>query len=96
MVNQQIRKLNIIELVMGINDDGLLAAIEQEALQLIQQTIKKPNVWDAVKPIRKNVSLAQMIEEQQTKPISADTFFSLAREVELNDPIEELLADLNA
>lgn len=96
MVDAQARKLNIIELVMGINDDRLLAAIEREALQLVERTSKMPNVWDAVRPVRKNISLDQMIREQGTKPIDTDTFFSLASEIGLDDPIDDLLADLTA
>ena len=94
MVNTQIRKLNIIELILGIDDDILLAALEREALGLIESANKKPNVLDAVRPIRKNVTLEQMIAEQNTQPIDADTFFSLASKVGLDDPIDELLADL--
>ena len=90
----QIKKLNIIELAMSIDDDILLAAIEEDILRRIQNAEKKPSVWDAVKPIRKNVSLEQMIEEQGTKSIGRDEFFALAEEVGLDDPIDELLADL--
>lgn len=96
MISTQTRKLNIIELVMNIDDDSLLAALEQEVLELVRSSRKKPNIWDAVKPIRKNVTLDQMIEEQNTKPIDAETFFALAEKVGLDDPIEELLSDLTA
>lgn len=95
-MNVQSRKLNIIGLVMSIHDDSLLAGIERDALRHIDSAEKKPNIWDAVKPVRKQVSLAQMIEEQHSTPIDKDVFFALAQQVELTDPIDELLATLTA
>ena len=91
-----LRKLHIIELIMKIDNDSLLAAIEADALQRIAQAEKQPDVWAAVKPIRKDVSLAQIVAEQETKPLDRDTFFGLAEAIELDEPIEDLLADLTA
>lgn len=95
MVNTQALKLNIIELVMNIEDDHLLAAIEQEARSILNRT-EKPNVLDAIKPIRKHVSLEQIVQEQNKKMLDAATFFSLAEKVKLDEPIDDLLADLTA
>ena len=83
-MNTQTRKLNIIELVMKIDDERLLATLEKEVLGIFESASKKPNVWEAVRPIRKNVTLDQMIKEQETEPLDADTFFSLAEKVGLD------------
>jgi len=55
-------------------------------------TKNKLNVFDAVKPIRSNVSLEQIMAEQNYKPISYKEFRKLADKLELEEPIEELLA----
>ena len=96
MVNTQLKRMGLIELIMEVSDDDLLDAIKQDVLQLIQKAEKKPNPFDAVKPIRENVSLEQLMEEQNYKPIDYATFRNLAKKVELDDPIDELLAGLTA
>ena len=96
MVNTQLKRMSLIELIMEVSDEELLDAIREEALQLIQRAEKKPDPFDAVKPIRENVSLEQLMEEQNYKPIDYNTFRSLAEKVELDDPIDDLLADLTA
>lgn len=92
----QLWKLKIIELVMTINDAELLEEIERDARQLAENAARKPSVWDAVKPIRKGLTLEQVIQEQGTKPIDRETFFALAEEVGLDGAVEELLAELTA
>lgn len=57
---------------------------------------KKPNVWNAVKPIRSNVSLEQIMLEQNYQPISYQKFRELADKLELKESIEDLLSDLSA
>jgi hypothetical protein len=86
--------MSIIELIMGINDDALLAAIERDALHLVETAKKLPDVWRAVKPIRKNVSLEQMVIEQHTRPIEREAFFALAQNIGMDEPIDELLSSL--
>ena len=86
------RKLSIIEIIMGINNDAALKVIEDEALKIKDQVSKTPNIFDAIKPIRSNVSLEQIKKEQNYKPISYKEFRKIADELALEEPIEELLA----
>ena len=90
----KIRRLNIIEIILGIDNDEALAKIENAAIKIKDQITDKPNVFDAVKPIRTNVSLEQIMEDQKYKPISYKEFRELADQLELKEPIEELLAML--
>ena len=53
---------------------------------------KTPNIFDAIKPIRSNISLEQIKKEQNYKPISYKEFRKIADELALEEPIEELLA----
>lgn len=96
MVNTQLKKMSIIELILQISDDKHLDVIEQQAKSLVQKASKQPNPFEAVKPVRKNVSLEQIMAEQAYQPINYASFKSLAKAIALEDPIEELLADLNA
>lgn len=93
MEQTKLKRMNVIELIMRIESEKVLAAIEQEALRHLESQ-QTPNVWEAARPIRSNVSLEQIMEEQNYRPISYEEFRALAKEVELDDPIEELLADL--
>ena len=47
----EVRKLNIIKVIMSIDNDDILQKIENQAI-LLQKQIQKPNVFDAIKPIR--------------------------------------------
>ena len=91
MNSVEVRKLSIIEIIIGIDNDKALAEIESEALRVKEQITNIPNVFDAVKQIRSNISLEQIMEEQNYKPISYDEFRKLADKLEIEEPIEELL-----
>lgn len=92
----QLKKLDIIELIVGLNDGDLLERIEKQAILSIKNATTHPNPFDAVSTIRENISLEKIMAEQSYKPIDYNTFSRLAKEIELNDPIDELLADLKA
>ena len=96
MTSIQLKRMSIIELVMKVSDEALLEAIRQGAVDTIEQAESKPkpNPFDAVKPMRENISLEELMEEQNYKPIDFKSFRTLAKEIELDDPIDELLADL--
>lgn len=94
MATLHLRKLNIIEIIMGINNDDALAEIENQAIKIKKQISEKPklNVKDAVKPIRSNVSLEEIMAEQNYKPVSYKEFRKIADQLEIEESIEELLA----
>lgn len=51
--------------------------------------------WTAVKPIRKTVTLEELISEQNYQPISKEEFFQKTNELEFEESLEELLAMLD-
>jgi hypothetical protein len=55
---------------------------------------KRERYWEAVKPIRKAVPLKQLLEEQNYKPIDREEFFKKAAELNIEEPLEDLLAML--
>ncbi|MCB9035543.1 MAG: hypothetical protein H6557_02880 [Lewinellaceae bacterium] len=68
----------------------------KSCIKELKEKIKKnPNVLDAIKPIRANVSLEQIKKEQNYKPISYKEFRELADKIGIEESIEELLALLS-
>ncbi|MEM9888581.1 MAG: hypothetical protein AAF849_21980 [Bacteroidota bacterium] len=55
---------------------------------------RKEKFWEAVKPIRKGVTLEQIMREQNYKPIDREEFFRKAEELNIEEPLEDLLAML--
>ena len=90
MSTVQNRKLQLISIILGLNDEQALARIEQEALRAQSKT----DPYAAVKPIRSHVTLEQIMEEQQYERISYAAFRQQADELALKEPLEDLLKDL--
>lgn len=87
------RKYRVIEKIIKIEDERLLFALEE---QLEQIDVESDDLWTRVmKPIRKSITIDDMIKEQNYKPIQADAFFAQAEELEIEESLEELLAELN-
>lgn len=86
----EVRKLNIIKVIMSIDNDDALRKIENQAIKIKSQ-IKIPNVFDAVKPIRENITIDQIVKEQNYKPITYQEFRKKADEIEWEESLEELL-----
>lgn len=85
-------KFRLIELIMRMDSTPALQELEKQAQRIAQVT---PNVKDAIRPIRSNVSLEDIKREQNYKPVSYQKFRAVADELALEEPIEELLAMLS-
>lgn len=86
------RKYKLIQEIINMDDEVSIAKIEDQ-IEAIQ---KEDNIWHAaIKPMRKTITLAEMKVEQNYIPIDEETFFKLAKEVEVEESIEELLAMLD-
>ena len=88
------RKLDVIRLVMEVQNEEVLSKFEDEVLKIKDNHTLKPNIVDAIKPVRKNVTLEQLKQEQNYQPVSYQEFRQLADKIEIEEPIEELLAML--
>ena len=71
-----------------------LETIYQQMTETVKKVKKQPAFMKAVKPIRKNISLAQIKAEQNYKPVDYQTFRAIADEMVWNESLEELLAAL--
>jgi hypothetical protein len=95
-VDVESTKLRLIELIMSINDDTVLTLLEEEANKIKQRVEPQlPDVSKAVRPLRSNVSLEEIKQEQNYTPVSYQEYRSQADALELHEPIEELLSLLD-
>lgn len=86
------RKYNLIQAIIYLEDESAISRLEDE-LVTIQKAEK---LWHSIiKPMRKSITMAEMKEEQHYVPIDEKTFFELADQVGIEEPIEDLLAMLD-
>ena len=86
------RKYKLIQQIIQLDDEQAISRIEQEVKQALS-TDEKLNL--VIKSIRKSLTIDQMVEEQEYKPIKADEFFNIANEIEWEESLEELLEMLD-
>ena len=85
------RKYKLIQEIMKLDNEEVLSKLEEEV-----EAIQKEEVfWTAIKPLRKTITLEQMIKEQNYKPIEKDEFFKMVDELDIEESIEELLSMLD-
>lgn len=94
-VNTNDIKMNIINLITGIDDAAELERIYHSLEREIADVSKKPDIKDAIIEIREGISYKEILAEQNYKPISYGEFRELADEIEWEHSLEELLAELN-
>ena len=85
------RKYKLIQQIIHLEDEPSISKLEEQMAALHQ----KGQFWKAVKPIRKAVSLDQMIAEQAYKPVQKEEFFRKAKKLKIEEPLEDLLSMLN-
>ena len=85
------RKYRLIQEIMKLDSEEALSKLEEEVEAIQQEEV----FWTAIKPLRKTITLEQMIKEQNYKPIEKDEFFKMVDELEIEESIEELLSMLD-
>ena len=86
------RKYKLIQQIIQLDDEEAISRIEKEVEQALSIDEKLNLV---IKPIRKSLTIEQMVDEQGYKPIKADEFFKMADEIEWEESLEELLEMLD-
>ena len=91
--NLDAKKYRLIKEIMNINEEYLLDQIDDNIKKALQ---KKVAIWDEViQPTKQTISIEEMIEEQNYTPIQAEEFFELAKQMNIEESIEELLEQLH-
>ena len=91
--NLDSRKFKLIQEIMKIDQEEDLNKLEDQIEAL--QSKDDIRFLDAVKSIRKTVSLEELIAEQNYQPIKKEIFFHKTSKLEFKESLEELLAILD-
>lgn len=86
------RKYKIIQELINIDDELLISEFEA---RLAQANKRDVGLWDKViKPMRKTMSIEELVKEQDYIPLEKESFFNLTEELGIEESIDELLAQL--
>jgi len=91
--NLDSKKLKLIKIIMSIGEENLLDKIDYNIYE--SQNGHTAILEKVVQPTKKSISIEEMIKEQNYTPISADEFFQLAGQLEIEESLENLLAQLD-
>jgi hypothetical protein len=82
-------KYDILAKIVGIQNEAVLQRVKE-----MLESISKDNdlLYRVVKPIREKITVADLIREQNYKGFDRSGFDKLVIELDVQDPIEELLA----
>ncbi len=86
------RKYKLIKEIMKIEDEAQLSKLEDQ----MDEIHGKTSLWqEVIAPIRDHISLEEMIKEQNYTPITQAEFFKMAQKIEIEESLEDLLAQLD-
>ena len=90
-------KLSIIELLIKVNDLNILNAVYNQLENVVDPEIDAeiPSFFPAIISIRKNVSLHELMQEQNYKPISYQQFRAKTMDIQWEESLDELLDALH-
>lgn len=89
------RKLRLIQEIMNLNNEQSLLKIEEQLESVQRSERDRQDFWAVIKPIRKSISIDEMIEKQGYSPIMKDSFFEKVKRLNITEPLEDLLAMLS-
>lgn len=84
------RKQQLIQDILKLEREDDVSKIEAQV-----KAIQSSNDFiSQIKPTRKGVTVEQLIEEQNYTPIKREEFFAKAKALDIQEPLEDLLAQL--
>jgi len=84
------RKQQLIQDILKLEKEEDVSKIEAQ----VKEIQSSDDFISKIKPTRKSVTLEQLIEEQNYTPIKREEFFAKAKELNIEEPLEVLLAQL--
>lgn len=91
-LNIQDRKLRLIRRIAALEDEQALSDIEA---RLHSNDAPDTDVFhDIIKPTRQQLTVADLIEEQNYTPITKEVFYEKVEKLNIEEPLEDLLAML--
>jgi len=90
MINE--KKIRLASWILALQDEAFLDYLEK-ILSAIP--VERNEVWiETVKPIRDHQSIEDMVREQNYKGFDREAFDRSIKEMDVQEPIEELLKSL--
>ena len=89
-------KVNLIVKITHLDDEKSLRKIETAIDEVKSQPTKKQleMLNKMAKPMREKLDIEELIKEQNWKPIDRHKFDQLVAELDIQEPIEQLIADI--
>ncbi|CAN5579676.1 hypothetical protein BH20ACI4_BH20ACI4_08910 [soil metagenome] len=90
------RKINLIVRITKLDREDAVRKIE-ETVDIIekQPTEKQLEMLEKLaKPIREKLDIEELKREQNWKPINREKFDKLVREIDIQEPLEQLISDI--
>jgi hypothetical protein len=101
-INIESRKVELIAFIAQLQQEEAISAIEKVANQYRlykninpnQQYVSEAEVQYFKRPIREDISIDDLIKEQNWKPIDEDEMDAIIKKMDIQEPIELLMAQL--
>lgn len=91
MVSIAERKYHLIQLISSIEDEKVLVQIQEE-LEAIRS--KEELLAQITKPMKKTLDVEEMKREQNWKPVDLEEWNKLVAELDIQEPVEQLISKL--
>ncbi len=88
------RKYKLVSFIIQLKDEPLLADMENYLAEHVSEKDMPDVYMKAAKPLRRGATLAQLAAEANYKPIDREAFFKKVDALNIEEPIEDLLAML--
>lgn len=92
-------KLKLIEEIMKLKNEQSLRKIELEIRSLSdaekEAEMQVSQFNSIIKPIKKSISIDEMVKTQGYQPIKKDAFYQKVSKLKIEEPLEELLSMLD-
>jgi len=88
MIDTEKRKKRIISKIDRLENDFALQQIEKVLNAIFES---KEVAGDVIKPVRKQISVEEMIKEQNFMGINRQVFDDLIGKIDIQEPLSELL-----
>ncbi len=89
--NIALRKYHLISLIMAVQDEEALSVIEAYFEQNSRLNTGDLLLAKLIKPLRKTITIEDILKEQHHKKPSMEAIHQLAQEINIEEPIEDLL-----
>ena len=89
-------KLELIVQISKLDDEDSVYKVKSFIEHLNKKTFKNKSdlLQKLAKPMRKKLDLEELKREQNWKPIDRKKFDRLVKEIDIQEPLEQLLADI--